>query len=82
MITAIGHSCTTTYFAWAAGRSGYQRTHYRSQNGEPITMALVPPDVFDVVNFEVEECNPYHAQYDHRLKWPSSPRAKHCNVIQ
>lgn len=68
MITAIGYSSTTTSLFLAAAQSGYQRTHHRSKNGEPITMALVPSEVFDTVDFEVEECNPYHAQFDHRLK--------------
>lgn len=68
MITSIGYSATTTYFAAAAGISGYQRTHHRSKNGEPITMALVPPAVFDEFESEIEECNPYNAQFDHRIK--------------
>ncbi|HSC67031.1 MAG TPA: hypothetical protein VLC79_05050 [Cellvibrio sp.] len=68
MITAIGPSATSTYYAVAAGISGYQRTDQRSKNGEPITMALVPPALFDEFAFEVEECNPYHAQFDHRIK--------------
>ena len=68
MITSVGPSSNATYFAVTAGKSGYQRSHHRSKNGELITMALVPADVFDVVDFEVEECNPYNGQFDHRLK--------------
>lgn len=68
MITSIGHSTITNSVAVAAGVSGYQRTHHRSKNGDPITMALVPPAVFEEFASEIEECNPYNAQFDHRIK--------------
>lgn len=68
MITSVGHSTITNSVAVAAGISGYQRTSHRSKSGDSITMALVPAAVFDEFAAEIEECNPYNAQFDHRIK--------------
>lgn len=68
MITAVGPNTLMTSAFVAAGRSGYEISHHRSKNNERITMALVPSAVFDEFNLELEECNPYNAQFDHTLK--------------
>jgi 3-oxoacyl-[acyl-carrier-protein] synthase-1 len=68
MITSISPSATSTYLAVAAHISGYQLSHYLSKDDEPVTMALVPEAVFDAFEYELEECNPYNAQFDHTIK--------------
>ncbi|PUA26740.1 MAG: hypothetical protein B0W54_23690 [Cellvibrio sp. 79] len=68
MITAIGPSASMTFAATCAGKSGYQISNYLSKNNKPITMSLVPATVFEALDYELEECNPYNAQYDHVIK--------------
>ncbi|MDF3014572.1 MAG: hypothetical protein K0Q78_2776 [Cellvibrio sp.] len=68
MITSVGPTVTATFYAVAASISGYQLSRYRSKNRKPISMALVPSDVFDILDYELEECDFYNAQYDHAIK--------------
>lgn len=79
MITALGANTLMTSAAITAARSGYQISHHRSKNGERITMALVPETIFDQVEFEIEECNPYNAQFDHTIKLAIIAAQQACN---
>ena len=68
MITSVGPSAPITAVAIAAGRSGYQLSRYINKRGKPIKMAEVPAAVFDALDYELEECDFYNAQYDHTIK--------------
>lgn len=68
LITSVGPTTAATALAVRAGKTGYQQSSYLSKNGKPITMAEVPAEVFDLLEYELEECDSYNAQYDHTIK--------------
>src|SRR5690606_15424569 len=55
MITPLGPNVQTTVAAVNAGISAYSLSEYQTEEGEPITMARVPNQVFERVQCEFPE---------------------------
>lgn len=68
MITPLGPNVATTVAAVNAGVSAYQQSRYYAANGDAITMAEVPAEIFDGFEAEIDEGESYNEQYDHMIK--------------
>ena len=68
MITSIGGNADMTAAAINAGISGYQASEFISTTGKPITMANVPDEVFDDLNFNLTRHHKFHSQHGHIIK--------------
>ncbi len=68
MITPLGDSVEKTAAAVRAGISGYQVSDYDNQQGQPITMAGVPEDIFADMDVQIDEGDYYCEQYDRIIK--------------
>lgn len=70
MITSIGADLPATAAAVNAEISGYQLSSFFNKQGQPMTLATVPTEVFSLVEIEIETETwaYYSAQYDHIIK--------------
>jgi 3-oxoacyl-[acyl-carrier-protein] synthase-1 len=68
MVTPVGFNTEMTAASVRAGISAYQTTEYYDRQRRPITMALIPDEFFYLLDYEIEEENPYSAQYDRVIK--------------
>ena len=67
-ISSIGGNAVMTAASVKAGVSGYVVSDYYNQQQKPITLAVVPQDVFDQADFYIEPGEYYSDQYDRILK--------------
>jgi 3-oxoacyl-[acyl-carrier-protein] synthase-1 len=51
-----------------AGISGYAASYYPGRQGDPITMALVPDELFDAVTAKIDEGERFNRQHDRIAK--------------
>ena len=69
MITSIGFSSAMTAASVKAGISGYQASNdFFNSDGEQITLATIPDDLFSSYIVEEEDDDLYSIQYDRILK--------------
>lgn len=68
MVTAVGGNANMTVAAINAGISGYQTSEFISTTGKPITMATVPGEVFDQLDFDLEQHHKFHRQHARIIK--------------
>jgi 3-oxoacyl-[acyl-carrier-protein] synthase-1 len=68
MVTAVGGNANMTAAAINAGMSGYQASEFISTTGKPITMATVPDEVFDDLNFNLTRHHKFYSQHGHIIK--------------
>jgi 3-oxoacyl-[acyl-carrier-protein] synthase-1 len=67
MITPLGPNVATTVAAVNAGISASTLSEYDTDDGEPITMARVPDEVFEHIKYEFEEGNNVFNHRDGRM---------------
>ena len=65
LISALGVDVESTVAAVSAGISAYGTTRYENASGEPVTMALVPEDIFNEIDVEIDEGDRYSERHDH-----------------
>lgn len=68
MITAVGADAKMTAAAVNAGVNQFEASEYDNQTGESITMAGVPEEVFDSLQFEIDGGTYYSQLYDRVIK--------------
>lgn len=70
MITSVGAHSKMSCMSVRAGVSGYKTSDISTRNGENITMALIPDDVFSQIKLseEIDQGQYYNEQYDHIIK--------------
>lgn len=67
LISSLGVDVESTVAAVSAGISAYGATRYENNSGEPVTMALVPEDIFNEIDadLEIDEGDRYNERHDH-----------------
>jgi len=69
LVSSLGVDVESTVAAVNAGISAYGATRYENSNGEPVTMALVPEDIFNEIDLEIDleidEGDRYNERHDH-----------------
>lgn len=69
MITPVGFDTASTAAAVRAGVSGYRASDFFTQETrQPITMTGVPDEIFEEMEFDIDEGNYYGPQYDRIIK--------------
>lgn len=68
MVTPLGIDFPMTASAVKAGISGYAVSDYMAEDGQPVTMSMVPDEFFDSVNMEIDEGDSSGAQHERVIK--------------
>jgi 3-oxoacyl-[acyl-carrier-protein] synthase I len=68
MVTPIGENFPMTAAAVRAGISQYMVSDYLAEDGQPVTMSLVPDELFGSISLEIDEGNYFSDQYERVIK--------------
>ncbi len=68
MITSVGADTDMTAAAINAEYSGYRSAVFFNQQGQPMTLAPVPSEVFTQIDIDIDEGAYYGEYYDHIIK--------------
>ncbi|MEW4367758.1 hypothetical protein, partial [Aliikangiella maris] len=68
LITAIGDSSRMNYFSFKAGICAYAESEFSNSQGEPAKLALVPSQLFEQIQIEIDEGLYFSAQYERIIK--------------
>jgi len=67
LVCSLGMDVKSTVAAVNAGISAYGATRYENTSGEPVTMALIPEEIFSEIeiDIEIDEGDRYNERHDH-----------------
>lgn len=68
MVTPLGINFPMTAASVKASISGYSVSDYLADDGQPVTMSMVPDAFFDSVNPDIDEGDVFGAQYERVIK--------------
>lgn len=68
MVTPLGINFPMTASAIKAGISGYTVSDYLAEDGQPVTMSMVPDEFFDSVSLEIDEGDYFGVQHERVAK--------------
>lgn len=68
MVTPVGANLAMTAAAVNAGISGYKLSHFLNATNNPVTMALVPWQLFEGMEMKISEGDRFNEQHDHIIR--------------